>query len=184
MATTDTLHVTPLFLLNIKEPRNFSRLLEYNQAVFESLTETHLNVDVSDAGIHIPGYVVFRTDKRQKARDKIAIRFREDVKPVVLLSRSSPVCNTLVVHVNSNPDIRTHEDSFEKCLLQEIKKYKRAYMTPCTYFFYGIYTFLGSNGQRGIISRVYHCMIWGKQNLWPHKHILYGENCAPPDKEK
>ena len=86
---------TPTFLLNVRGLLQLSNrskisylrdLATCSQALCMALTETHLTPNIGDAEIHIPKYVVFRTDRKDRSHGGVAMYIREDVTPVVLLS--------------------------------------------------------------------------------------------------
>ena len=133
-ATTDTPNVTPVLLLNARGLVKLTSskipylrdLATCSQAICVALTETHLTSNIADAEIHIPKYAVFRTDRRDRTHGGVAMYIREDVTPLVLLSHSNAVCDTLIVHMKQlemvicttyrPPDAPHHEDKFEDSL--------------------------------------------------------------------
>ena len=134
-----------------------------NQALCIALTETHLKPDIADAEVHIHGYVLLRTDRRDRTHGGVAVYIRDDVSPEVLLSHSNSVCDTLIVRIKQTdmvicityrpPDAQKHEDAFEESLIK-IK---------------GVLTNLDDS---------LHILLMGDLNLpqveWPSGHTLSG----------
>lgn len=78
----------------IKELRNSSR---NNQALCIVHTQTHQSADISDTKINKPTYVVLT--QRRKNHGRVPMRIREYTTPLALLSNSSSVCCTFIVHL-------------------------------------------------------------------------------------
>ncbi len=136
MGITDTSpNVTPILLLNIRGLLQLSNrskipylrdLATCNQAMCMALTETHLTSNISDAELHIPNYVIYRTDRKERSHGGVAMYIREDITVTVLLSHSNSVCDTLMVHIRQldvvicttyrPPDAPNHNGKFEDSL--------------------------------------------------------------------
>ncbi|XP_036369725.1 uncharacterized protein LOC118768055 [Octopus sinensis] len=139
MATTNTrdpcTDITPIFLLNIwgllrTGDRDKFLYLEdlaaCNQAICMVLTEMHLTSNIEDAKIKIPEDAVLRTNRKDRSHGGVAMYIRKDVTPLLLLSRSNSVCDTLIGHIKQidvvvcstyrPPNISKEEGKFEDSL--------------------------------------------------------------------
>ena len=136
VANTHSPFTTPVLLLNARGLMPLHQhkipylrdLVTCNQAICMALTETHLTADIADAEIQIPEYNLLRTDRKDRTHGGVAVYIREDVTPVVLLSHSNSVCDTLIVQfiqikmvmciTYRPPDAPNHGDSFEESLVK------------------------------------------------------------------
>lgn len=136
MGTTgSSTHITSILLLNIRGLLSLSNrtkipflrdLVACNQALCIALMETHQKPDIGNAEIHIPQYVVFWTDRKERSHGGVAMYIREDLTSQVLLSHSNSVCDTLIIHIRQlnvvicatyrPPDAPNHVGKFEDCL--------------------------------------------------------------------
>ena len=53
-------------------------LASEDNSTFLALTETHLSSDIIDAEISIPGYTIFRTDRKDRSHGGVAVYVRDD----------------------------------------------------------------------------------------------------------
>ncbi len=64
--------------------------------MFLTLTETHLNTTIMDAGVHFAGYTIYRVDREHSSHGGVAI-YLQDTR--LLLSYSNGTSEILAVHV-------------------------------------------------------------------------------------
>lgn len=59
--------------------------------------EMHLVLDVTDAKVHIAGYVVFRPDRSEGSHYGVAMCIKEHVIPLELMQHSVSICRTMIL---------------------------------------------------------------------------------------
>ena len=65
------------------------------------LTETHLNSNILNAEVNIPGYTLYRSDREGRTHGGTCIYTRNDLATQQLVSHSNSVCETLVLKVKT-----------------------------------------------------------------------------------
>ena len=98
-------------------------------APFISLTETHLNSEILDAEINIPGYTPYRCDRIGRSHGGVCTFVRNDLVVTVLLKDSNSYCDTLVLKIHQMDLIMINFYRPPKCpsnlFLQSLHKIKQ-----------------------------------------------------------
>ena len=80
-------------------------------------TETHLNQNISDAEITMPGFNIIRADRKDRYRGGTCIYINENLPYTQLMSWSNSICEicaievqeTILICIYRPPDCRNHE---------------------------------------------------------------------------
>ncbi|XP_029633829.1 uncharacterized protein LOC115209536 [Octopus sinensis] len=87
----------------------------------------HLIPNITDAEVHIPGYAVFHTDRRERSHSVVAMYIREDVTPLVLLSLSNSKQPQYNIVGQWNGSLTTDPEGISEVLSKQFK----SVFTPC-----------------------------------------------------
>ena len=70
-----------------------------HNAPFICLTETHLNPEILDAEISIPGYNLFRSDRLNRSHGGVCIYVRKDLAVQSEIKDSNSFCDSLILNI-------------------------------------------------------------------------------------
>ena len=73
--------------------------LNFHNAIFMGLTETHLNNNVLDGEIQINGYNCYRSDRSDRSHGGVCIYIDNSLKSTVIASISNDICEAIIVNV-------------------------------------------------------------------------------------
>ena len=78
-----------------------SEITAENNVGFLALTETHLNNDIYDAEVRMPGFEIFRADRGSTTKGGVALYVRENLNscPEIILKKSAGLVESLAVYM-------------------------------------------------------------------------------------
>ena len=74
-------------------------LAKETNAPFICVTESHLNPEILDAEVAIPGYDIFRSDRVGRSHGGVVTYVRKDLVVKSELRKSNSYCDSLILHI-------------------------------------------------------------------------------------
>ena len=95
-------NIQGLYSRGVKHKTSFlAEMAADENAIFLALTETHLSPDVYDAEVEIPGFEIFRSDRKHASRGGVCLYVKNDIKSDASLLKQESIGNieSLVVYL-------------------------------------------------------------------------------------